>query len=1003
MSLSLCLLLLFASPAVFSSPAAPRPSDAREVSKQHTVTRMGGSGQDTVRALESDVHGNIFLVADTTSPDLSVTSGAAQPTPGQSPIMRTPDGGRTWDLLAPLPGDEPQLVCPHPVLADVLFAGGSKGIYKSTDRGKSWRRVQALPPTSNRVGGLAIDPANPSRVYATAVGDLFFASADGGETWSTPSSSYRGGAVPVQVDPHGSGALLALAQLSVDGGRTWTSLRVPRNFPSASAFDPHHPGWIYLGISAGVAGTLFVSRDLGLNWTELTAPPDTFSAIENLLIDPEIPNVIYALALRGLFISADGGHSWRENRRDIYSKVRMAHLPRACGEGAGIFAVTHGGAFWASPDNGTTTWRIIPLEHVLDVAAGAGCSVYVVNAVTSPDVYISKTAPDGKLLWATYLGGLGVDTAVAAAVDGEGNLYVAGVTTSSNFPGVNHEVGEDRSDIFVIKFDANGRRLYSTVLGGSGVESAAGLAVDARGQAHLAGYSDSPDFPVTPGALRTPGESGAVAIQLDSEGNVLYAARFGEQLRPAAIALSSSGEALLTGSRFLVRLNESGSALTYEDYRSPWAGGTALATDSEGNVYIAGPTGPLELPVTSGAYRSPVRAGTCPVFSVQLARSNTDTFLAKLRSPDFALEYAALLGGDCWSEPQAIRVAPDGSVTAAILTQSVRFPVVRALAMPRACGSTGSGVIARLSPDGRTLQWATYLPSCGVPQIAPALNGALYVFLAGPGPSGGTVVHMPPPAAAVAVERLDVAFAFASFGIPPGALVGISGSNLGPPDDLDLGLNAASQLPVELGGTRVLFDGIEAPLLHVSSSRIVCVAPNHLTGQTVLQVISHAGPSDEVTVPVRASAPHPLTWAFPEAPRGMRGDGIVRNEDGTLNSHENPAAAGSTVTVYVTGLGLGDPAPEPGSIAASLFVPPVHPLYYFWGDTATPVTDVRALPGFVSALLELPIAVPDIPALLTMGLQLRLGPANTGPPNGYFWPDLPDYSNAIVVYVRRRR
>ncbi|MBL8293668.1 MAG: SBBP repeat-containing protein, partial [Bryobacterales bacterium] len=777
---------------------------------------------------------------------------------------------------------------------------------------------------------------------------------------------------------------------------------VPRNFPSASAFDPHHPGWIYLGISAGVAGTLFVSRDLGLTWTELTAPPDTFSAIDNLLIDPEIPNVIYALALRGLFISADGGRTWGESR-DIRSKVRMAHLPRACSAAAGIFAATRAGTFWASSDSGTT-WRITPLDSVVDVAAGPGCSVFVVNVVAnSPDVYVSKTAPDGRLLWATYLGGLGVDTAVAAAVDAEGNLYVTGSTTSSNFPGMNRETGEDRGDIFVTKFGVDGRRLYSAVLGGSGYDSVAGLAVYARGQAYVAGASNSPDFPVTPGALRTPGDSGAVAIRLDAEGNVLYAAKFSEQLRPAAIALTSSGEALLTGPGFLVRLNESGSALTYEDYKSPWAAGTAIATDSEGNVYLAGSAVRREFTVTPEAYRSPVPVRPCGSWSTQYTRPHTDTFVAKLRSSDFAVEYAALLGGDCWSEPQAIRVAPDGSVTAAILTQSVSIPVVQALAMPLGCGTSGSGVIARLSPDGRTLDWATYLPSCRASYAAPAPNGALYVVLNGPGLTGGTVVHMPPPAGEVAVERVDVAFAFASFGIPPGALVGISGSNLGPAGGVDLGLNAASQLPVELGGTRVLFDGVEAPLLHVSSSRIVCVAPNHLTGQTVLQVISHAGRSDEVTVPVRASAPYLLTWAFPGAPPLVEpGDGIVRNEDGTLNGPSNPAVEGSTITVYVTGLGFGDPAAEPGSIAASPFVPSFHPLYYFWGRTATPVTDARALPGFVSALWELPVTVPTPPTPYPTGLQLRLGTTDTMPSDGALLTNLPEFSNPIVVWVRRR-
>jgi hypothetical protein len=99
------------------------------------------------------------------------------------------------------------------------------------------------------------------------------------------------------------------------------------------------------------------------------------------------------------------------------------------------------------------------------------------------------------------LGGTANDRGHGIAVDGEGNAVVAGRTASSDFPttrtalATRHPGGEDG---FVTKLNAKGSRIaYSTYLGGAALDFARGVALDARGDAYVAGRTGSPDFPAT--------------------------------------------------------------------------------------------------------------------------------------------------------------------------------------------------------------------------------------------------------------------------------------------------------------------------------------------------------------------------------------------------------------------------------------------------------------------------------------------------------------------------
>lgn len=114
------------------------------------------------------------------------------------------------------------------------------------------------------------------------------------------------------------------------------------------------------------------------------------------------------------------------------------------------------------------------------------------------DVFVTKfAASGGSPVYSTFLGGSSTDLGYDVEVDGSGHAYVAGWTTSANFPIVNHyQTHQDSSDAFVAKLNPAGSDLlYSTYLGGNSADEASGIAVDGNGDAYVTGYTMSADLP----------------------------------------------------------------------------------------------------------------------------------------------------------------------------------------------------------------------------------------------------------------------------------------------------------------------------------------------------------------------------------------------------------------------------------------------------------------------------------------------------------------------------
>jgi len=218
------------------------------------------------------------------------------------------------------------------------------------------------------------------------------------------------------------------------------------------------------------------------------------------------------------------------------------------------------------------------------------------------DAFLAVLSADGQqLVYATYLGGSGRDEGSDVGLDAAGNIYLTGWTTSADFPvqsAVQASFG-GVSDAFIMRINADFTLGYSTYAGGASDDKAWAIAVDDQGSAIMVGRTISDDFPVTPGALQTErnGLAAAVIARFGSDGQRVYSTLF-NQSSTSGIAVTTDGSGaahVLTSTEGIIRLNPSGSALTFwtEPQLEVDVGGKGgIAVDSAGNTYAVGRIGP---------------------------------------------------------------------------------------------------------------------------------------------------------------------------------------------------------------------------------------------------------------------------------------------------------------------------------------------------------------------------------------------------------------------------
>jgi hypothetical protein len=392
------------------------------------------------------------------------------------------------------------------------------------------------------------------------------------------------------------------------------------------------------------------------------------------------------------------------------------------------------GYFGGSGEDEITAVAIDSLNNVVvagwtastDLPASGGAQPHYGGGV---DAFVASFRPNGGgLNYCTYLGGSGDDRAFGLAIDSTRNVYITGWTSSKNFPvlGALQPHLSGTRDAFVAKLNAAGNALiYSTYLGGTGIDVGYAIALDASNDAAIVGDSTSSNLPVTAGAFqRTSGGAQDVFLaKLTAQGNSLMLLTYlgGSGIDHGSCLYINPGGAYFIGGYtmsgnfptatpyqarsgggqdgFFAKLAPTGSTLSYSSYLGGYGADevTGIYRDPVGDVVVAGTTSSPNFPVTAGAFQSTFGG-------------ETDGFVTRF-GPSWQLLSSTFIGGSLNDGITAMTQDFHGLPYLTGTTNSTDFPVQRPLQIGNA-GALDAFAI-KMSGDLSTMLFGTYLGGTG--------------------------------------------------------------------------------------------------------------------------------------------------------------------------------------------------------------------------------------------------------------------------------------------------
>jgi hypothetical protein len=345
---------------------------------------------------------------------------------------------------------------------------------------------------------------------------------------------------------------------------------------------------------------------------------------------------------------------------------------------------------------------------------------------------------DPTLAYSTYLGGSNNDVANAIAVDAAGEVFVAGETSSTDFPTAapfQAISGGSGLDAFVTKLNAAGSALvYSTYLGGNGSTLATAIALDRAGEAFVAGYTVSTNYPTAaPFQAVNAGSDDGFVTKLSATGSALvYSSYLGGTNSDTVmgIALDTAGNAYVTGSTastnfptnsplqafnkggigdaFVSKINASGSGLVYSTYLggSQDDSARAIAVDGAGEAFVTGSTNSINTPGCSGCSDFPTASAFQPAGA---GFGTVDAFVAKLNAGGSALVFSTYLGGNHDDRGTAIAIDGGGEAFVTGSTNSSDFPVFKPFQASPGGPAAINAFVTKFNAAGTGLVYSTYL------------------------------------------------------------------------------------------------------------------------------------------------------------------------------------------------------------------------------------------------------------------------------------------------------
>jgi uncharacterized protein (TIGR03437 family) len=380
----------------------------------------------------------------------------------------------------------------------------------------------------------------------------------------------------------------------------------------------------------------------------------------------------------------------------------------------------------------------------------------------------------------------------------------------------------------------------------------------------------------------------------------------------------------------------------------------SIAVDATGNIYFAGNTSDSsDLPVTAGALQTRAAGG----------------FAGKLSSSGSRLEYLTYYGST--RTDYVLQVEVDDRGRAALMGRSFGTQLTGGLCSHAYAPQPGNGAvfIAQLNERGRAIVYSRL-----VPVTTKLVSGSEALLPRRTRPFEAIAI----PGQACVVN----AFSLHSDAVAPGSVITIAGANVGPASPVVADAATMSAAPVELAGTRVWIGGLAAPVLYTSSGQLNVVVPQAVREGAAVLVVERSGTRTlQTAIDITPTGPAVLTtWN----PADRQAD--AWNEDGTRNSAENPAPAGSRLTVFATGLGVMQPARPDGVFAGPSAMPVARVEIDQNGAVAAPMafdTVAGAVQGVV--MLSFAAAPPPAAAARPAAIPVRIVADGVASPPVLVW------------------
>ena len=495
----------------------------------------------------------------------------------------------------------------------------------------------------------------------------------------------------------------------------------------------------------------------------------------------------------------------------------------------------------------------------------------------------------------------------------------------------------------------------------------------------------------------------------DPDGNPLWIRQFGPSNRDRMLGVAATGNGIYvvgetnplpgtgstSGGLFVRRYDAAGNTLWTRQDQPGYSGSSPVAADDTG-IYVGGylsrtsPSAPhgqaLFRYAENGELQWRKVLSTQDEAGLSLTADNTGLYMMRagslIKFDTAGNEQWSHLDDSPWYDPsaQSLRAGTQLAVDETGIYLAGTVPSTEA-AFPGQCASGYADAFVRKYDSGGSLLWTRQFGTSASDYVSGVVVDGAALWVAGIRGLGDrntpfltmlekTKVAPDPSIPHITAECVVNAASYIGGGVAPGEIVTIFGAGIGPEEQIKMTAAEDGKIQTILAETRILFNGVPAPVLSVSATQSSAIVPYAIAGLSAVDVqVEYKGVrSRVVSMPVL-----PARLGIFTLDGSGRGQAIVLNDDGSLNTAENPAKQGSIIVLFVTGEGLTEPGSAEDHIIGDILPTPKLPLaasilwtdgspyfdgYYFdyYSVEVVSASDVR---GSVPGLLEVKLRVPE--------------------------------------------